>query len=385
MKTARALMAKHLGLMLVLGSLINVSASASSLRPYIQDKKGQKPFPENVAAVKDKDWLAIGYPEFAGGFRPRLGVVLSEDGDAVSQIPDNPLLRDLYLLSKHDGGGAAAEVPAKHVEEMVRQALGATGRFTMLERTTAADDVIAEQDAGASGRMDRKTAPAIGKIKGADYIVKATIIELNPDKDAKEIKVGAGGLAGGALGIGSVGISGKVAFCRLNVRLVNATTGEIVQDMTVDGTANESSVDVGAFALKAVPGGIFGGGGKAESKKGVVISNAIQACANKVAYHTAMKLESLPWIGSVVSADPLAVNAGTNVGLVAGLELNLYAKGAELLDDDGSSLGFTKKLIGRVRIVDVQERFSTCEVLEGCGGAKKGDIVQLDGTDQANS
>src|SRR5205823_4823797 len=150
--------------------------------------------------------------------------------------------------------------PFNHIEDMVRQALTATNRFTMVERTTATGDVLGEQDFGASGRVEDKTAAAIGHLKGAEYIVKATIIELNPQKESRDIRTVAGGMGMRTAGLGSVGVTGKVAFCRLNVRLVNATTGEIVQDLTVDGTAKSSGLVIGGGIMKAATGGVYGAG-----------------------------------------------------------------------------------------------------------------------------
>ena len=76
----------------------------------------------------------------------------------------------------------------------------------------------------------------------------------------------------------------------------------------------------------------------------------------------------------------IIINAGTNVGLKVGQTLALLSKGEAIVDpDDASSvLGYDTKSIGAVRIVEVQDRFATCEILQGGQGAKRGDIVRLD-------
>lgn len=352
-----------------------------SWRPSILEKKEPKPLPDDLSKVKDKQWLTIAYPEYPGGFKPRLGVVFSEVQEQQANLPpvENEYLRVLMALSG-DQNKAPDASPLGHLEDIVRQALGNTGRFTMLERTTAKADVLEEQDFGAGGRVDRKTAAAIGHMKGADFVVKATVIEINPEKESKEITGIGGGIGGGGFGIASVGLSGKVAFCRLNVRLVNATTGDIVQDMTVDGTSSSSGVKVGGGLLGSVTGGLVGGGAGVDSKKAASIADAIQACANKVSYHLAMKLDDLPWEGLVAKADPLMINAGTNIGLRAGLELKLLSKGEMVRDPEDSTvvLGYVMEPIGTARITDAQEKYATCEILEGGEGLKKGDVVRLE-------
>jgi len=353
-------------------------AADATWKPTLVDKKGEsKPFPDNPATIEDKEWLGVQYPE-GSGFKPRLGVVLSDEKIATHGEYNNDWAR---LLGDMYGQPAQGTNQFNHMEDMVRQALGATNRFTMVERTTAKGDVLGEQDFGASGRVDKKTAVATGKMKGADYTVKATIIEINPEKDSKSIGVGAGVLGHGALGVGSVGISGKVAFCRLNVRVINTATGEIVTDMTVDGTAKSSSVGIGGGLIGRLGGGALGGAGAhVQNKKLAPLSDAMQACANKIAYFTATKFQEVPWQGSVasVTGTKIMINAGTNVGLKEGMVVTILAKGAEITDqDNGESLGFESTEIGSAEISNVQEKFATCNITEGGKGVKKGDMVKL--------
>jgi hypothetical protein len=252
----------------------------------------------------------------------------------------------------------------------------------MVERTTATSDVTGEQDFGASGRADKQTAAKMSRMKGADYIVKATIIELNPEKESRDIKAIAGGVGMSTFGIGSIGLSGKVAFCRLNVRLVNATTGEIAQDMTVDGTAGGSGLSFGAGLISVGTRGAAGGGAAVDNKKSAAISDAMQACANKIAYFVATKFEDLPWQGSVanVNGEKVIINAGANAGLKMGQILTLLSKGEPVMDPDDSTnvLGYDTRELGNVRIVDVQDRFATCEMVDKTTGAKRGDIVRIE-------
>jgi curli biogenesis system outer membrane secretion channel CsgG len=345
-------------------------------KPYLQEKDGKtKAFPEKMSDMKDKEWLHVHYTEYRG-MKPRLGVVLSEEKDVAPQYTDEwvRLLSDIY------GQSPQGTNPFNHIEDLVREALGGTHRFAMLERTTATDDVLEEQDFGASGRVDSKTAAATGRVKGAEYIVKATIIELNPEKDAKDIQAIGGVLGGSALGIGSVGVSGKVAFCRLNVRIVNAGTMEIVKDMTFDGTASSKGVSLAGLGFGA-GSKIMGGAGVASStKKQAPLSDAMQACANKIAYAVATSFEDLPWRGAVANASggKIMVNGGSNVGLQTGATLTVLSRGEEILDpESGESLGFNVAEIGVIRVVSVQERFAICEVATGCDGIKNGDIVVL--------
>ena len=371
---------KRLFLTLALLALaVGVATAEEGWHAFLKDNSGgQTPIENPPQKMKDKNWLTVGYSGYEG-FKPRLGVVFSQEKTPQAQQYNNEWAR---LLSGIYGKPGQETDPFNHIEDLVRQALGATNRFTMLERTTASADVIGEQDAGASGRIDKKTAAQIGQMKGADFIVKATIIELNPEKESRDIKAIGGVMGSSALGIGSIGISGKVAFCRLNVRIIDATTGVIAYDMTVDGTASGSGLNVGGGMLGGIGGRIAGGAIGLNKKKMPAIADAMQSCANKVAFFVTAKLEDQPWQGSVaaITGSKVMINAGANIGLTSGLTLTLLSKGEAISDPDDSTsvLGYDSHQIGTLKIVDVQPKFATCDIVDGGQGVKKGDLVRLE-------
>ena len=105
----------------------------------------------------------------------------------------------------------------------------------------------------------------------------------------------------------------------------------------------------------------------------------MQAGANKAAYFVANKLEDIPWQGNVasVTGTKVTIIGGTNVGLLAGMTLTLLSKGAHVVDPESNEvIGAETSEIGQVKVVDVQEKFSICVILQGGEGAKKGDLVR---------
>lgn len=372
-------MARALALAVALGVLAAMPAAAQEggeWKPYLSEKKGDKEFPPNPKELKDEKWLNIAYTEYAG-YKPRIGVVISEERRPGAQEYKNEWVKMFASMNTK----AKSTDGTNHIESQVRQALNNTNRFVMVERTTALDDVMAEQDLGASGRVDQKTSAKIGKIKGADYTVKVEMIDADPDKESSKIGAIGGGAGARTLGVGSLGLSGTVAWARLNVRIIRTETSEVVADMTVDGTAKGKGLGIGGGLIKAAAGGVGGGGVGYSSKKEASLADALQVAANKAAYFVALKLEDLPWEGAVMKVEgkKIVVNAGTNVGLKAGMTLKLLAKGEEMIDPDtNESLGFDSSEIGEIRIVSVAERFATCEVVSGGTGAKRGDVVRLE-------
>ena len=345
--------------------------AAPEWKALLSDRNGtDKAFPstkEDVKKLKDKEWLTIHYTSFQG-YKPRLGVVFSEP--TASGYTEERKFRN--LTSAWGRGTQQGSSPLNQIEDIVRQAMGGTNRFTMVERTSALNDVTGEQEMGAG----KQASANVGNVTGSDYVVKATIIEVDAEKESKDIQAAGGLSGGGSTAMGSSGSSGKVAWVRLNVRIVNSESGEIVQDMTVDGTDDGKS--------KSVSGGLFkqiwAAGANANTEFHPELSVAMQVCADKVAYFASNKFEFLPWQGAVANIDGLniMINGGSNAGLKVGQILTLMSKGNPIYDtDDTTLLGYQSSEIGTIRIVSTQAKFSNCEIQDGGKGAKKGDRVRV--------
>jgi len=366
-----------LAIALSVAGTVRSQDAAPEWKALLSGGKGgtDKAFPtaqEDVKKLKDKDWLTIHYAPFEG-YKPRLGVVFSQDKQFASGYIEN-----LSLMNQRTAWGRvtpSGNTALSRVEDIVRQAMGNTNRFTMVERTSALSDVTGEQDLSTNGRVDKETSASMGSVKASEYVVKATIIDVDPEKEARDIQAVGGGIGGALVAIGSSGSSGKVAWVRLNVRIVNSQSGEIVQDITVDGTDDGKNKSMSGFL-----GGLVAAGATEHSELRPELSIAMQVCANKVAYFASNKFEDIPWQGAVanIAGSDIMINGGTNVGLKVGETLTLMSKGDPIYDpNDHALLGYKSSEIGTIRIVSTQAKFSDCEIQEGCAGAKMGDVVRL--------
>lgn len=164
------------------------------------------------------------------------------------------------------GGGEIGD----GMSEMLSHALFATNRFIVLERE-AIEDVLMEQDFGASGRVRQETAPKIGEIEGADLLIKGTITEFEPGT------AGAGGGVGGLIpipgkriGIGGIAAGIKTSHVAMIVKVIDARTGRILASEQVEGKAT----DIGGLTGMAGGGlaGAFGGYSKTPMEKAIRIA-----------------------------------------------------------------------------------------------------------------
>lgn len=264
-----------------------------------------------------------------------------------------------------------AMVQLASLESLLISEVFKTKRYVLVERTEV-DKVIEEQDFGASGRVAKPSAAKIGQILGAQYLVEASITEYVPD--AAKFGIGGGGIGGGGGGI--IGISRQRAELAINIRIINATTSEIVASVQKRGWAATWGLGTGGGGVGS--GGAGGGGMSGFSK--TPIGRAAQSCMAKAVYEVVRKIKDKPWQGGVmlVKDDKVYVNAGENLGMKPGMVLSVLSKGEELVDPDtGLVLGSETTPIGSVVVQEVKENYSVATVQDGCEGAKKGDILEF--------
>ncbi len=126
--------------------------------------------------------------------------------------------------------------------DMLTTALVTSGRYIVLERQ-ALDDVLGEQDLGASGRVREDTAAAIGEIEGAELLVVAAVTEF--EGNAGGTKAGGGGFGGGIFG--AIAGGSRSAHMAIDLRVVDARTSRILAATSVEGEAKDFNIG-GALA-----------------------------------------------------------------------------------------------------------------------------------------
>lgn len=135
--------------------------------------------------------------------------------------------------------------------DMLATALVNTGRYITLERRQLGD-VIAEQDIGASGRVNRATRARIGGIEGAEMLVTGAITEFEPNAGGANLGAAVSGLPYGNY-LGMIAGAFKQAHVAIDLRAVDARTSRIVFATSVEGSATDVA-GIGSFAPVALGG-----------------------------------------------------------------------------------------------------------------------------------
>ena len=247
--------------------------------------------------------------------------------------------------------------------DQLTDALMQSGQFVVLERQTLGD-VFEEQDLAQTGRMAKSKSARTGKATSAQILVKGTVTEFEEQSGGSGtgVKLPFGLSLGGKKGEAHVGVI---------VRLIDTTTGQVLDSQRVEGKAKS-----GGFKLGVDIGGVGFG---TDSFKKTPLGKAMQIAIDNAVAFIAAKLKDVPFQGSVIKASgsDVYISASERTGASVGDMFTVYSVGEELVDPDtGELLGSEEEKIGTVKIYKVSEKYSKAKVADGGAGIKKGDIIR---------
>jgi curli biogenesis system outer membrane secretion channel CsgG len=262
--------------------------------------------------------------------RPMLAVVAFDDGS---------IQRESWWGPSWDIGKGLADILTTVMLER--------NRYRLVERSLL-EKVIGEQDLGAGGRVDPATASKIGKLIGADYLImgKVTTFTAEQKKAGGLIKIG---------GLGGLGTASSKAHVSVDLRVVDATTGEILGSYPGKADESKGSLLVAghtSFGVIAMGSEDFN-----NTILGKATRNAIGSwCDNLSKAQDSGSLVLTPKHRAVmrpdgvildVSGTTVIANCGTDKGYAVGDKVEIHKKGKELKDPDtGEVLRVMTELIG---------------------------------------
>ena len=173
--------------------------------------------------------------------------------------------------------GATYEI-GDGLREMLLTSLFSSNRFIVLERQ-ALQDVMLEQDLGASGLVKPATAAPTGALEGAELLVYGVVSEFKMGESGMGIGMAMPGLplmlGGGA----------SNAHMAIDIRVVDTATGRVVSATRVEGKATDYNARVGTTI----------GGGRTQmpvslgAYKNTPMEKAIRVCIDKAIEYVCSK------------------------------------------------------------------------------------------------
>ncbi|MGE5530434.1 MAG: CsgG/HfaB family protein [Patescibacteria group bacterium] len=295
--------------------------------------------------------LAVALPGLAKDARPLVAVLPFDDGS----------IKHWWHWDDWDVG--------KGISDIIVNKLLDAGTFRLVEREKIAS-IIQEQDFGASGRVDARTAAKIGKIAGVKYVIMGKVTEFTiADK------------GGSLLGVTVKSSTARVA---INGRIVDTTTAEILAGAEGVGEEKSSSFSVN---IATFPHVAFGSAkfqesilGKATTKAVTqfctLISQKFQAAGGGTA--AAGAPTGITGKVAAVSGNKVYLNIGSAEGVAVGMVFVISNVIEEVKDPDtGEVLDVVTEDVCEITIAEVKERTSNGPITASLGGRpQKGDVAK---------
>ncbi|HEY8164733.1 MAG TPA: CsgG/HfaB family protein [Gemmatimonadaceae bacterium] len=258
---------------------------------------------------------------------------------------------------------------ARGLTQMLTTALAARPEFTVVERSQL-DKVAAEQQLGASGRVEAKSAASLGKLLGAQALITGDITEFTYKQSSAGSKLSILKAVDSKLGGKLDRLTAQVA---IDLRIIDATTGAVVSSVRGEG----SSTATGVSADYSKSGREVGIGGSKQTPLGAASRQAI----DKGVEDLVKKLRNMPWQGRVadVRGDMIYINAGTDIGIKTGMQFDVFVQGDAIVDPEtGATLGSPDKQFGQLTITEVSPKFAVGRMTAG-SPPKRNDVVRFRG------
>ncbi|MBI5820289.1 MAG: hypothetical protein HZA88_15080 [Verrucomicrobia bacterium] len=229
-------------------------------------------------------------------------------------------------------------------------------RFIVVERQQLRD-VLKEQDFAQTGRAVEANAPKIGRVLNTQVMVVGSVVDFSETQEQNQ-------------GFGYQGISLSFAHAEAKVtiaiRLIDTTTGQVLDSQQVQGKAEKNAVGI-AYTEKDFK---FGTSAFAKTPLG----QATQEAIDKAVIFICQRMESVPWEGRVIEAkgSEIYINAGEQQGIAVGDCFVVFHEGEGIVDPTtGLQLGAPRKEIGAIEVTELQPKFSIAKALRGTGMARK--------------
>ena len=266
---------------------------------------------------------------------------------AVSYIKPTPSLAASVKPDKKTEMGRIIE----SLDSQLVDRINATRKFDVVGRSDLGD-VLKEQDLGASGNVDAKTAAKAGKLTGAKYLLVTTVDDFQDYVEKATFE-----------GTGRSATKRVFRFSAVG-KIYDSSTGKLLESANFQ-TGNDAFKQIQEERNYSVKDG------ELSDEMMVAVSRNL---AEKIANHVADVI--FPAKVLLKRDKEITINRGEGGGVAVGDTFNVFALGEELIDPDTKeSLGREEAKVGKVKITQVNPKTSTAEVLEDTG-IDKGAILR---------
>ena len=292
--------------------------------------------------MKINSLYKMGFALLAAALLPVFALAQDTNGKAtiaISSIKPTPALDASLKPDKKLELGRILE----SMNSQLISAISATRKFEVVGRSDL-NDILKEQDLGASGNVDAKTAAQAGKLAGAKYLLVTTVDDFQDYVETATFE--------------GTGRSATKRIFRLSVvgKLYDSSNGKLIESANLQ-TGNGEFKDISENKSYT-------------TKDGNLTDEMMVAVSRNLAEKIANRFADVIFPAKIlVKRDKLVtINRGEGGGVAVGDTFNVFAVGAELIDPDTKeSLGHEEVKVGKVKISQVNPKTSLADILDDTG------------------
>jgi len=270
---------------------------------------------------------------------PLLAAAQEKATIAVSSIKPTPSLATSVKPDKKSSLDRIVE----SLDSQLIDRINATRKFDVVGRSDL-NVIIKEQDLGASGNVDAKTAAKAGKLTGAKYLIVATVDDFQDYVERAAFE--------------GTGRTATKRVFRLSIlgKIYDSTTGKLLESANFQ-TGNDAFKQIQQERNYSV-------------KDGELSDEMMVAVSRTLAEKIANRVADVIFPAKVIAKrdNVVTINRGEGAGVMVGDVYNVFALGEMMIDPDTKEkLGAEEVKVGKVKISDITPKFSKAETLEDTG------------------
>jgi len=255
--------------------------------------------------------------------------------------------------------------PGVAISDLLTDQLVNGGKFNVVDRTHL-DSTLSEHKLATEGETSPATAITAGRLIGARYLITGNVLQF--DKTGQS-GAAAGSYVPGPLGNAIGGVSQSRVTLKVQVRVIDASTGQIVQSFADEQTKTNTSIGFGGYG-----GGVAGSYSNSNFVNSTMGHLVNDEAARIAAQLDPSKFSSAPpppaLAGRIleVSGSTVTLNIGSNKGVAVGQYFDVVQV-HQIKDPDSGKMLTSTIPVGKIQIISVSPDTSVGKRVSGTAAA----------------
>ena len=255
--------------------------------------------------------------------------------------------------------------PGVAISDLLTDQLVNGGKFNVVDRTHI-DATMSEHKLTTEGETSPATAVQTGRLIGAKYLITGNVLQF--DKTGQSGGA-VGGLIGGAAGAAIGGVNQSRVTLKVQVRVIDATTGQIVQSFADEETKTNTSIGFGGFGGGA--GGSYSNSNFVNSTMGHLVNDEaakIAAQLDPSKFSSAPAAPALAGRVLEISGTTVTLNIGSSKGVAVGQYFDVIQV-HQIKDPDSGKMMTSTIPIGKIQVTSTSPDTSVGKLVSGKAAA----------------